>query len=143
MWVTPSSPSRIRVRSSSMCSGPRCSKRRRPWRSSRSGPRRAPGLLHDTVERHELGERELSHGRPLPLCGYLSRRGSTVTLNTTGHRLAHQAHFQGLRRLLCNSLATRVISDTPRHLRYLTENHGVPGSSPGPATSGCFRIFPF
>src|ERR687885_268301 len=44
MWVTPSSPSRIRVRSSSMCSGPRPSNRRRPrpnstgmtWSSSSS-----------------------------------------------------------------------------------------------------------
>ena len=62
------------MRSSSMCSGPRCSKRRRPWRSRRSGPRRALGRLHDTVERHELGERELSRGKSLSLYGYLGRR---------------------------------------------------------------------
>src|SRR5919107_2577583 len=34
MWVTPSSPSRIRMRSSSMCSAARWSKRRRPWSRS-------------------------------------------------------------------------------------------------------------
>ena len=103
-WVTPPSPSRVRMRSSSICSGPRFSKSRRPW------PKSTGTRWISTSSRTPAAS--ASCAMPAPWTRRPSHRG-LLGLGHRGRDVVHVADQRPLPRLAAGVAAVRMKIGTP------------------------------